>query len=150
LLVGSENSGTLRLVSSTGAITVVGHVPGAETVSFVPLNLDPTDPLQGFYVANYTQNIQFAAASNFVGLQGDAVVTDEFGGSAMYDIHYNGSGFTVTPFTFTGNTIQQFEDGIFVTEQRETDTTPEPASLLLLGPALLALVAAHLRKSRTA
>jgi len=140
LLVGSENSGTIRLVSPTGVVTVVGSVgefPGAETVSFVPLNLDATDPLQGFYVANYATNVQFAAASNFTSLLGDAVVTDEFGGSTMWDVHYNGSTFTITPFSFTGNQISQFEDGIFVTRQREVIGSPEPSSLLLVGSILL-------------
>jgi hypothetical protein len=140
LLVGSENSGTIRLVSPTGVVTVVGSVgefPGAETVSFVPLNLNGSDPLQGFYVANYATNVQFANASNFTGLLGDAIVTDEFGGSTLWDVHYNGSTFTVTPFTFTGNRISQFEDGIFVTTQREVIGSPEPSSLLLVGSILL-------------
>lgn len=47
LLVGSEHSGTIRLVSPSGTVTVVGSVgsfPGAETVNFVPLNLNPSDP----------------------------------------------------------------------------------------------------------
>jgi hypothetical protein len=82
LLVGSEGSGTIRLISPTGTITAVGSVglfPGAETVSFVPLNLNGSDPLQGFYVANFASNVQFADAGNFSGLLGDAVVTDEFG-----------------------------------------------------------------------
>ncbi|HTA69002.1 MAG TPA: hypothetical protein VK776_12020 [Bryobacteraceae bacterium] len=140
LLVASENSGTVRLVSPTGVVTVVGSTgafSGAETVSFVPLNLDATDPLQGFYVANYATNVQFAAASNFTSLLGDAVVTDETGGSTMWDVHYNGSTFTITPFTFTGNRISQFEDGIFVTRQREVIGSPEPSSLLLVGSILL-------------
>ncbi len=124
LLVASEVSGTIRLISPSGQITVVGSVgsfPGAETVSFVPLNLDVNDPLQGFYVANYPNDIQFAAASNFTGLLGDAIVTDEYGGSTAWDVHYDGGTdtFTQARFTFTGNQIQQFEDGIFVTSQRE-------------------------------
>jgi len=144
LLVGSENSGTIRLISPTGVITVLGSIgsfPGAETVSFVPLNLNASDPLQGFYVSNYATNVQFAAASNFSGLLGDAVITDEFGGSTMWDVHYTGSGFTITPFTFTGNQISQFEDGIFVTAGREViGGVPEPSTMLLVGSVLLGLV----------
>src|ERR1019366_7807187 len=74
LVVGSEASGTLRLISPGGVVTVLGSVgefPNAETVSFVPLNLNASDPLQGFYVANFASNVQFAAASNFTGLLGD-------------------------------------------------------------------------------
>jgi hypothetical protein len=124
LLVSSEVSGTIRLISPSGQIKVVGSVglfPHAETISFVPLNLDANDPLQGFYVANYPTDIQFAPATNFTGLLGDAVVTSESGGSIAWDVHYNsGAGtFTKTQFTFTGNQITQFEDGIFVTAQRE-------------------------------
>jgi hypothetical protein len=156
LLVGSEDSGTVRLVSPTGTVTVLGSVgefPGVETVSVVPLNLNAADPLQGFYVANYPNNIQFATASNFMSLLGDAIITDEFGGNTMWAVSYNGTGFTVAPFTFTGNSISQFEDGEFVTSQRETDignSTPEPASLLLLGPAMLGLAVGHIRKRRIA
>ena len=83
--------------------------------------------------------MQFAGASNFTSLLGDAVVTAETLGSTMWDVSYNGTGFTVTPFTFTGNSINQFEDGIFVTPTLISETTPEPSSLLLLGSGLLGL-----------
>jgi hypothetical protein len=143
LLVSSEGSGSLRLISPGGTVTPVlslGAFPGAETVSIAPLDLNPADPLEGFYVANYPFNIQFAPASNFTsqGLLGDAIVTDEFGGSTAWDVHYDsGTGtFTKTPFTFTGNSINQFEDGIFVTPQRIAETVPEPSSLFLLGTGL--------------
>lgn len=143
LLVGSEGSGTLRLINPNGTIDkVITGLPGAETVSAIPLNLNGSDPLQGFYVANYPINIQFAPASQFItqGLLGDVIVTNEFGGSTAFDVHFNsGPGtFTITPFTFTGNSISQFEDGIFVTPQRISETTvPEPSSLLLLAISLL-------------
>ena len=54
LIVGSENSGTVRLINpTTHAVTTIGSVgsfPGAETISAIPLSLNGGDPLQGFYV----------------------------------------------------------------------------------------------------
>jgi hypothetical protein len=150
LLVTSEGSGTLRMISPGGTITVVGSFPSAETVSAVPLNLNASDPLQGFYVANYPFNIQFAAASNFTGLLGDVIVTNELGGSRAWDVKYNGDTlgtFTITPLTLTGNSINQFEDGIFVTPTRESEsTTPEPSSLLMMGTGFLGIAASLKRK----
>jgi hypothetical protein len=167
LMVGSEGAGNLRLISPTGVVTVVGSLglfPGAETVSTVPLNLDGTNSLEGFYVANFATDIQFASAQQFVtqSLLGTVIVTDEGGGSPSWDVAYTGSltasasttgidtNFSKTLFTYPGNQINQFEDGIFVSPERINDVnpnpTPEPSSILLLGTGLLGLAGTVKRK----
>ena len=151
LLVDSEGSGTLRLISPTGGVTVVGTVPSAETVSFVPLNLGSSgNALEGFYVANYAVDIQFADASQFAGLLGDAVITSEQGSaSALHSIHYDSNTNTFSITLLSGVLPAQSEDGIFVTAQRIIDvSTPEPSTMLLAGGALV--MVGLLRRKRRA
>ena len=78
LLVTSENSGSVRLVSPAGVVQTIATVPLAEIGAFVPLNLGASgNPIEGFYAANFPVNIQFAPASEFAGLEGDAIITSE-------------------------------------------------------------------------
>ena len=153
LLVASEGSGQLRLVSPGGVVTPIGISLGlAETVSFVPLNLGSSgNSLEGFYVANYPLDIQKADASQFNLYKGDAIVTQEFGSnSPISAIHFDGTNFSVT---LIGNLPNQSEDGIFVTAQRINDVNPgvvpEPSTiaLLLTGGALVGF---RLRRKRAA
>ena len=149
LLVSSEGTGEIRAISPTGQITVLKSslggnifIPEAETISTVPLNLGSSgNPLEGFYVANYPVNIQFAGAAEFSGLQGDAIVTSEDSSNArIWELAYNGDALNTFTATQVGNLPNQSEDGIFVTAQRiNLVGVPEPASLLVLGSALGAL-----------
>ena len=141
LIVASEGSGTIRAISAAGVVTPLGiTIPaGPEELTFVPLNLGASgNPIEGFYGSRYTQDVLFAGASEFAGMQGDAIVTSEFSG-LVHRIHWNGSAFEVTDI---GNFGGQPEDGIFVTEAiiNPGGSVPEPGSLLLLGVGIAGVV----------
>jgi hypothetical protein len=160
LLVASEATQDIYAVSPTGTVTPLllsgggnVQVSEAETISTVPTNLGASgNPIEGFYVANYPIDVLFAPASNFAGLQGDAIVTEEEGNnSQVFDLHYIGDGisndFALTQFTQDGVQLNQSEDGIFVTAQRITDTNvPEPFTLSIFGAGLAGTVALRRRK----
>lgn len=144
LLVSSEGSGLIRAISPGGTVTVLqtatGNVsiPEAETVSVVPTDLGASgNPVEGFYVANYPVDIRKAGADEFSGLQGDAIVTSEFGSSSpVWDLSYNGDALGTFDVTQIGTLPNQSEDGIFVTAQRIIHLVPEPGSLILLASGL--------------
>ncbi len=140
LAVSSEGSGKLRLIGPNGQIVDTGISLGLmESVNFVPLNLGASgNPLEGLYVANYPENIQKADASAFAGHQGDAIVSQEFGGNAPFSyVHYDAGADSFSVQSF-GNISNQAEDAIFVTAQRLAPAAaPEPSSLVLLGMAAL-------------
>lgn len=152
LLVTSEGSGAVRAVSPGGVVSLLPKTGGgsvaislAETVSTVPLNLGSSgNPIEGFYVANYPSDIQFANAAQFAGLQGDAIVTSEFGSnSTLWDLHWNGTTFDMT---VVGALPLQSEDGIFVTADRiHEQNVPEPITLSLFGMGLLGAFASRRR-----
>lgn len=142
-VVASETANTLFAVSPTGTVTNLSSLgvstPGAEEIGFVPLDLGSGGSLEGFYGAAYPQGgILKFDASQFAGMLGDAIVTNEFGSWDIYNIHWNGSSFVVTTI---GNFPNQPEDGIFVTQAIITGggTIPEPATIALLGVGLLGL-----------
>ena len=153
LLVASEGTGEIHAVTPGGSVLLVASgLSEAETVSTVPLNLGVSgNPLEGFYVANYPVDIQKAAADQFDGLQGDVIVTGEFGSnSPLTDLHWDGSAIVET---LVGNMPNQSEDGIFVTAQRIQEVgTPEPSTwaMMLLGFAGVGFVSYRARKRSVA
>ena len=153
LFVASEGSGSLRAIGPGGTMTpVIGTgssvagIPGAEMVSFVPLNLGSSgNPVEGFYAAAYPVNIQKADASQFSTFLGDAIITSETG-HGVFDVHYDGSKFVVTEI---GTFPAQPEDGIFVTADLIQNPVPEPETYALMLAGLAAMGWATRRRRRT-
>jgi hypothetical protein len=144
LLVTGEDKGAIWAISPggtvtrlmTGASTFVS-VPDAETVSFVPPSLSSTNPLEGFYVNN-TIDIVKAPASEFLSLEGTAIVTTEAAGHPIWDIAYDSTTgfFDVTQI---GAVPYDPETAFFITGP----SVPEPSTwaMLLLGFTGLGFVA---------
>jgi hypothetical protein len=148
LFVASENSGVLRAITPGGSVTTaVSGLPGAEMVSFVPLNLGSSgNPVEGFYAASYPNNIIRAEASQFAPYLGDAIITSETG-HQVWDVHFDSATdkFVVTQI---GMFPAQPEDGIFVTADLiVVPGIPEPETyaLMLAGLAIVGAVARRRR-----
>lgn len=140
LVVLSEGTGRLTAIDAAGNKTDLGlFFSTPEMLSFVPLTLgDSGNPLEGFYAANYPDNVVKAGADQFTAYKGDAILTEE-GTHNVYRIFWDGSSFQKS---LIGTYPNQPEDGIFVTSAilnpgcdvtGTCSTVPEPASLSLIG-----------------
>jgi hypothetical protein len=114
VIVTGELLGLLWAVDWSGKVTVLNQakpIPFPESINFVPLNLGVSGTsIEGFYQAQYTQDVIKAAGSQFAGLQGDALVSGEYG--PVWRVHWNGTAFEITAIASNPG---QVEDGIFVT-----------------------------------
>lgn len=138
LVVASEGSGNIRAIDPTShAMSVIANVSGAEELTFVPMDLNTSDTVEGFYGANYPYNVQKADASQFTGMLGDIIVTGEYT-HKITSLHWDGTNYVSTDL---GSFPNQPEDGIFVTKAIVTGNqgVPAPMSVVLLATGLLGL-----------
>ncbi|MBX3617848.1 MAG: PEP-CTERM sorting domain-containing protein [Nitrosomonas sp.] len=148
LVVVSEGTGRLTAIASDGSQRDLGlHFGTPEMLSFVPLNLgDSGNPLEGFYAANYPDNVIKADASEFLAYKGDAVITDE-GNHHMYHIYWDNAigAFNTSDIGMFPN---QPEDGIFLTAAILTPVPePETYAMLLSGLGILGFMVRRRRIS---
>jgi hypothetical protein len=167
LFVASETSDSVFAVSSGGVVTKLTNgslgditIPSAEQLTFVPLNLGISgSPLEGLYSGNYAPNVLFANGSQFVGMEGDMILTGELT-DKITRIHWN-SG--ISQFVVTGEGLfpnnngnlpsPQPEDGLFITPQLlaalpPNYNVPEPSSVALAFLGGTALFLAAFRRRR--
>jgi hypothetical protein len=110
-------------------------LPGAETVSVVPASLGSGNPVEGFYVVNAPRDILKAAASEFLSLKGDAIVTSEAAGSPIWDLKYDSrTGFF--DVGQVGALPNHPEDAIFVAAPSTFETASKRVSSELIVPEL--------------
>ena len=153
LFTASENTDWINAISPLGAVTPVFQIPDAESISFVPTNIaSDTNPLDGLYGVNWPDDIEFAAASEFVPYAGDVIVTSEIDGGNpnIYAVSLNSDD--QATITGIGTIGDQPEDSIFVTSQTlqvHGGGVPDGgnAAVMLLFGVLSLGALAHRRKS---
>jgi hypothetical protein len=143
LFVGSDNTGHVFAITPSGA--VVGNAPvftaaggQAEELSFVPMNLGASgNHVEGFYASDYTPDVVKADPSQFAGLLGNLIITNE-SNHAVTSVAFSGGSFNQTG---QGSLPNQPEDGLFVTPAVVNAATPEPSSMVLAALGGLAVLA---------
>jgi hypothetical protein len=158
LIVASEGSGMLRAISPSGGVTPLSNgsgspviIPSAEELTFVPLNLGLSGgSLEGLYGSNYgADNVQKANENQFLGMQGDIIVTGELNGNVS-QVQWTGSQFVVTSVgSFGSYPPNQPEDGIFVTPTILQAPEPGTLSLIVAGLAI-ATIGTYWRRRKAA
>jgi hypothetical protein len=120
LIIVSENSGLIRAISASGVVTVLNKanpIPRPENLTFVPFDLGTSgDSVEGFYGANYPQNVLKATPDQFRSFRGDAIVRSELTPDHRISrVHWNGSTFEIT---IVGTVTGEPEDALFVDAAR--------------------------------
>ena len=141
VIAGAENQGLLYAFDTTGAYVSYSLGVNVEDIDLIGAN-------ENFFGINYgTSRILGAPASDFAGLAGDILLTQEtgFAGSGLFRLTWNGSALQATQLALDAGSaaVGQWEHVTFAAagiKEIPPAPVPEPASLVLSGLGLAAVI----------
>jgi hypothetical protein len=146
IIAGAEGQSRLYAIDTTGDIDFYTLSVAIEDIDLIPAN-------ENFFGVNYgTSKLLGAPASDFDSMEGDILLTQEFGGgpSGLFRLSWNGTSLVTTALTLDAGsaTPGQWEHVTFAPAGvvEIPPTVPEPATLILLGSGLAGLAAWRVRK----
>lgn len=125
ILAAAENASRVYAISNTGVVSVAAVVPAAESVHLIPNTVCSYGASGGaFFSAMYPTHIEKFAASDFVGLGGQVLVTSEAGGTYLL----KSVGGTLQQSQFEGNNGQHEGSAFVDCAVPPTICTPDPSA----------------------
>ncbi len=152
IIAGAENQGLLYAFAADGSFTTYNLGVNIEDIDMINAN-------ENFFGVNFgSGRILGAAASDFAGMAGDILLTQEFpfgGTSGLSRLYWNGSALVADPIALSGSSVRpaQWEHVTFAPAGiREIPpvgggAVPEPSSMLVWATLAVGATAYLARKS---
>ena len=147
IIAGAEDQGRLYVIAPDGTVSFFAPGVNIEDIDLIPTN-------ENFFGVNFgTSKILGAPASDFSGIVGDILLTQEFhSGTGLFRLFWDGSSLQATELTLGDGsaTPGQWEHVTFapagIREIPPTTNIPEPGSLMLIGLGLAGFGIGHRKK----
>lgn len=144
IIAGAEGQGLMYAFDASGAFNTYALGVNIEDIDLI-------EPGANFFGVNFgTNRILGAPASEFSGMVGDILLTQEFGGaSGLFRMYWNGSTLAADPLTLSAGSFRpgQWEHVTFAPAGiKEIPPVPEPATMALSALGLGALGSLRRRK----
>jgi hypothetical protein len=141
MIAGAEGQGLMYAFATDGSYTT-------HNVGVAIEDIDIISPNENFYGVNFGSNrLLGAPASQFTSIVGNILLTQEFaGGSALFDLHWNGSALVADPINLTPDSAipSQWEHVTFapagIVEIPKTGVPDAGSTLVLMLAGMAGLV----------